>query len=171
MISAGISAVGSIAQGIMGASQASRAKKAIENYKRQDLTNVADGLSISTAGADLKAKEVARTAATTVSALQQSGVRGVVGGLGKVVASVDKGLADSAADLDKQVKEKEIFKAKEELRIQQMTEAREQADLAGLGQQQAVGQQNLMGGISGLASSIGQFAGTPKGTPDPSEKA
>ena len=109
MISAGISAVGSIAQGIMGASQASKAKKAIENYKRQDLVNTAEGISISTAGADLKAKEVARTAATTVDALQKGGVRGVVGGVGKVIAGVDKSLATATADLDRQEKDKQIL--------------------------------------------------------------
>lgn len=161
MISAGLSAAGSIAQGIMGASQMSKAKKALANYKRQELTNTAQGLSISTAGAELKAEEVARTASTSISALQQGGVRGVVGGVGKVVASVDNSLAKSAADLDRQEKEKQKMIAQEEVRIQKMTEKREEADLAGLGQQMAVGQQNLMGGISGLASSVGQFAKLP----------
>ena len=158
-ISAGIGVAGSIAQGIMGASQASKAKKAIANYKRQKLTNTAEGISISTKGAEMVAKEVARTAATTVSALQTGGVRGVVGGAGKVVASVDKSLQQVTADLDRQEKEKQKMIAQEEVRIQQMTEEREKADLAGLGQQLAVGQQNLMGGIAGLGKSIGQFAG------------
>lgn len=163
MISAGISAVGSIAQGIMGASQAAKARKAIENYKRQDLTNLAKGISISTKGAEMAAEELARTSATAIGALQQSGVRGVIGGIGKVTESVATQAEKITADLDRQEKEKQKLIAQEEAKIREMQERREEADLAGLGQQLAVGQQNLMGGISGLASSVGQFAGAGKG--------
>ncbi|GAF86431.1 unnamed protein product, partial [marine sediment metagenome] len=86
----------------------------------------------------------------------------VVGGVGKVIKSVDEGLNVAAADLDRQQKEKQKLIAQEESKIRDMRERREEADLAGLGQQMATGQQNLMGGIAGLASSVGQFAGTPK---------
>ena len=170
-ISAGIGAVGSIAQGIMGASQASKAKKAIENYKRQDLVNVAKGISISTKGAEIKTKEVARTAATTVSALQQGGVRGVVGGAGKVIEATQKSLQEVTADLDRQEKEKQKLIAADEAKIRDMQERREEADLAGLGQQLAVGQQNLMGGIAGLGKSMGQFAGNLGGIGEATEGA
>lgn len=157
--SAAVGAAGSIAQGIMGAVQASKAKKALEAYDRQELVNVMEGITISTKGADLAREELARISASSVEALQSGGVRGVVGGIGQVQKSVTLQAREIGADLDKQQKEKEILIAKDNLRIQQMTERREEADLAGLGQQLAVGQQNLMGGIAGLGSSLGQFAG------------
>lgn len=172
MISAGISAVGSIAQGIMGASQMRKAQKAIESYKRQDFVNVAKGISISTKGAEMASEVMSTMNATSVDALQAGGVRGVVGGIQKIQTANINQTNKIVADLDKQVKEKEKMVAQDEVRIQGLTEEREKADLAGLGQQQAVGQQNLMGGIAGLAGSMGQFAGAGAGgTPDPSQKA
>jgi len=157
--SAGLGAVGSIAQGIMGAGQASKAKKAIEGYRRQDLTNVAEGLSISTKGADLAREEMARISASSVEALKSGGVRGVVGGIRQVQDSVSQQSREIAADLDSQEKERQRLIAQDEARIREMQEKREQDDLAGLGQQLAVGQQNLFGGIAGLGKAAGNMAG------------
>lgn len=159
--SAAIGAAGSIAQGIMGAVQSSKAKKALDAYQRQELVNVMEGITISTKGADLAREELARISASSVEALQSGGVRGVVGGIGKVQQSVIKQSREIGADLDRQQKEKEKLIAQDNLRIQQMTERREEADLAGIGQQMAVGQQNLMGGIAGIGKSLGQFAKAP----------
>lgn len=159
-IGAGIAIAGSVAQGIMGASQASKAKKAIEGYRRQELTNVAEGISISTKGAELAAEEMARIASTSVQALQQSGVRGVVGGIGQVQKSVMLQAEQIGADLDKQEKERQKLIAQEEARIRDMQERREEADLAGLGQQLAVGQQNLFGGIQGLSTALAGMKGS-----------
>lgn len=157
--SAAVAGVGSIAQGIMGASQAARARKAINNYKRQELVNTAEGISISTKAADLAREELSRSLATSVQALQGGGVRGVVGGVGKLNEAIITQSRQIGADLDRQVIEREKAIAQDEARIRQMQEAREQADLAGLGQQLAVGQQNMFGGIAGFGKAVGNMAG------------
>lgn len=156
---AAIGAVGGIAKTIMGAGQARRARKAIDAYDRQELTNVYGGLSVSTMGADLQREELARATATGVQALQQGGVRGLVGGLGKLQAGNIQQSRQIGADLDVQQKEIDKLRAGDERRIQQMTERREEADLAGLGQQLAVGQQNLYSGVGDIAQSASAFGG------------
>ena len=143
----------------MGASQARKARKAIEQYQRQEITNAYEGLSVSTMGADLQREEMARATATGVQALQAGGVRGLVGGLGQVQAGVTAQSRQIGADLDIQQKEIDQLRAGDEKRIQQMTERREEADLAGLGQQLAVGQQNLYGGIGDIAQSASAAGG------------
>lgn len=156
---AAIGAVGGIAKSIMGAKQARQARKAIDAYDRQELTNVYGELSVSTMGADLQREELARATATGVQALQQGGVRGLVGGLGRLQAGNIQQSRQIGADLDIQQKEIDQLRAGDEGRIQQMTERREEADLAGLGQQLMVGQQNLMSGIGDIAQSASAFGG------------
>jgi hypothetical protein len=156
---AGVAAVGGIVKGVMGAKQASKARKAIDSYQRQDLTNIYEDLSVSTKGAELQREELARATATSIGALQQGGIRGVLGGIGKVQEQNIAASRQIGADLDIQQKEIERLQAGDEARIQQITEQREQADLAGLGQQLSVGQQNLMGGIGDIAGAASAFAG------------
>jgi hypothetical protein len=170
MFGAVVSAAGGIAKGVLGAVQAAKAKKAIANYKRQDLANAYEKMSVSTLGADLAREELARVSASSVDALQQSGVRGVVGGIGKVVEANSKQSRAIGVDLDKQDQAIQKLEADDDVRIRTLQEEREKADLAGLGQQLAVGQQNLFSGISdvaqsgsSIASSAKQNAGTGKG--------
>ena len=153
--SAAVGAAGSIAQGIMGASQARKARKAIENYDRQDITNLREGLSVSTKGADLATDQLARTNATTVSALKAGGVRALMGGLPKVQKATIKQAAQIGADLDAQIQDVQMQEIKGAEDARAMIERREEADLAGLGQQMATGQQNLYGAIGGFGESMG----------------
>lgn len=157
-----IGGVGGVAKTILGASQASKARKAIENYKRQELTNAYEGLSVSTLGADLQREELARAAATSIGALQKSGVRGLVGGIGAVQQGVIQQSRQIGSDLDIQQKRIDELQAGDETRIQQMQERREEADLAGLGQQQNVGQQNLFSGIGDIAQGVSSFSNIQK---------
>jgi len=155
--SAGIGAVGGIAQTIIGAGQARKARKAIENYDRQDITNLSEGLKVSTKGADLATQELARANATTVSALKAGGVRALMGGIPQIQASTVNQMAKIGADLDEQViniQQQEIAGAE---KARQMIERREEADLAGLGQQMSTGQQTMASGLSGFAGSMGQM--------------
>ena len=81
-IALGVSAAASTAQAVSGAARASKAKKALENFQRQELKNVTEGMRVSTLGAELQTQEAQRRFATGVEALRSGGVRGVVGGLG-----------------------------------------------------------------------------------------
>lgn len=152
-IGAAVGMAGGIAKSIMGANQASKAKKAIENYDRQELVNTMEAITVSTRGSDLAREELARTSASSIDALQSGGVRGVVGGIGKVQQSVSKQSQEIGAKLDQKLDEKSLAVAKDNVRIQGLQEEREKADLAGLGQQMMVGQQNLFSGISDVAQS------------------
>jgi len=156
---AGVSAIGSVVQGIMGAKQASQARKAIDEYQRQELTNVYSGLSVSTLGADLQREELARATATGMGTLQQAGARALVGGIGGLQQGNVAQSRQIAADLDAQQKYIDQLRAQDNTRIQGLTEQREQQDLAGLGQMYNVGQQNLYGAIGGFGSSIANFSG------------
>lgn len=156
-IGAGLSILGGITKGILGASQASKARKAIDDYKRQELTNAYDQLSVSTLGADLQREELARASASSIQALQQSGIRGLVGGIGKVQQNNIQQSRQIGADLDMQQRQIEQLVATDDARIRAMQETREQEDLAGLGQQQNVGQQNMFSGIGDVAQGVSAY--------------
>ncbi len=151
-----VGGVGAIAKGITGAKQASDARKAIENYQRQELTNAYDSLSVSTLGADFQREEMARATATGVQALQTAGARALIGGIGRLQQGVNTQSRQIASDLDRQQMQIDRLRAQDETRIRQMQERREEADLAGLGQQLAVGQQNMFSGIGDISQ--GMFA-------------
>tara|TARA_R110002167_G_scaffold331706_1_gene538401 strand:+ start:46899 stop:47498 length:600 start_codon:yes stop_codon:yes gene_type:complete len=146
----GLGAAGGIAKMIIGAGQARRARKAIDAYQRQELHTVTEGLQISSLGADLQREELARGQATSVAALQTGGVRGLVGGIGKLQEQQVAQSRQIGADLDKQKLSIQQAQAQDAARIQQMQETREQQDLAGLGQQLNTGQQNAFGGLGDI---------------------
>ena len=80
---AGVGLLGSGYQAIKGAKDARDAKNALDNYKRQEFNNIAEGLQVSTLGADLQREEQTRLASSQTSCFTKYGVRGVIGGLGK----------------------------------------------------------------------------------------
>lgn len=146
----GITAAASIGQMVSGAVKTSRAKKALQNYQRQELKTVTDDLRVSTLGAELQAREASRRFSTSVDALQASGVRGVVGGLSRVEAGQQRVNQSIAADLDRQQAQIEKMRAMDRQRIQGMVEQRESQDIAGLGSQMGAGQQQVQAGMGGL---------------------
>ena len=165
---AGIAAIGGIVKSVKGAKQESKAKKAIDSYVRQDLTdaNAFKDTRVSTLGAELQREELARATATSVQALQQGGARTLGMGIGAVQEANVNQSREIGADLDRQFQQIEMAKATDNQRIRDMQEQRENADLAGLGQQMAVGQQNFMSGIGDIAAAGGVAArsGAPSAT-------
>lgn len=154
---AAVVVVGGVAQMIIAAKQAKKAREAEERYNRQELTNVYSGLSVSTAGSDLQREELARATATGVEALQKAGSREVVAGMGRLQAGNIQQSRQIGADLDRQQKEIDRLRARDEARIQRGIERREEADLAGIGREGQVAQQNLMGGIKTVGQGIAGF--------------
>jgi len=149
----GIGLLGSTFQAVKGIKDANDAKSALENYERQELTNVTEGLQVSTLGSDLQREESARLAATQVGALQGVGARGVVGGLGRVEAGNQQLNRQIGADLDAQQKQLDQLYAQEQANIRGMQEQREQQDISGLSSQYNAGNQMMWQGISGVAQS------------------
>jgi hypothetical protein len=151
-----IAATGALASGIQaisGAKQRRDAKNALENYQRQELENVAEGLQVSTLGADLQREEQARLASSQVGALQGAGARGLLGGLGRVEAGNQMMNREIAANLDAQQKQIDQMYAQDQANIRGMQEQREVSDIAGLSSQYNAGNAMLWQGIGGIAQS------------------
>jgi hypothetical protein len=150
---AGVGALASGIQAISGAKQKRDAQQELENYQRQELTNVAEGLQVSTLGADLQREEQARLASTQVDALQGAGVRGLIGGIGRVEAGSQMVNRQIGADLDAQQKQIDQMYAQDEANIRGMQEQREIADIAGLSSQYNAGNAMMWQGIGGITQS------------------
>ena len=150
---AGVGLLGSGYQAIKGAKDARDAKNALDNYQRQEFNNVAEGMQVSTLGADLQREEQARLASTQVGALQGAGVRGVLGGLGRVEAGNQMLNRQIGAELDMQQKQIDQLYAQDEANIRNMQEQREMQDISGLSSQYNAGNQQMWQGIGGVAQS------------------
>ena len=141
---------------IQGAKQARDAKNALENYDRQELSNIAEGMQVSTLGSDIQKEEQARLASSQIDALQGAGTRGIIGGLGRVEAGNQAVNRQIGADLDMQQQEINQIRAQDEARIRDMQENREQADINALSSQYNTGQQNMMSGMGNAIAGTGQ---------------
>ena len=150
-IALGVSAAASTAQAVSGAARASKAKKALENFQRQELKNVTEGMRVSTLGAELQTQEAQRRFATGVEALRSGGVRGVVGGLGTMEQQQQQMQRQISADLDQQQQQIEQLAAQDEANIRAMQEQRDSSQIAGLGSEIAAGRQAVNAGLTGLA--------------------
>lgn len=162
-IALGVSAAASAATAISGASRARKAKKALENYKRQDLKNEASGLRVSTLGAEMKTLAAQRQASGTIQALRGGGVRGLVGGAANLGAGQQQVQQQISADLDRQQTNIQQIQLQEQQNIRGMQERRESQDIQGLGAEMAAGRAQTMQGITGLA---GAAAGAAQAIPD-----
>ena len=159
-IALGISAAASAGQAIAGEVKRSKAKKALQNFRRQELKNVTEGMRVSTLGAQLNTREAQRRVATSVDALRSGGVRGVVGGLGAQEQLMQNQQASIAAELDRQQVMIERMRAQDEANIRSMTEFRESGDIAGLGEEMAYGRQQAQQGLQGLANTAASAFGS-----------
>lgn len=130
------------AQFFEGRKEARAARKAIDAFQPQELTNPYEDLQVSTLGAELQAEEAARFGASGVQALQQGGSRALIGGLGRLQSGINRQTQQIAAGLDQQQKQIDFARAGQDVQNQAIREQREQAQLAGLGQQLSVAQQN-----------------------------
>lgn len=148
---AALTAGGGAANMIKGAKRAKNAQKALDNFKRQELKNVTEGMRVSTLGAELQTQEAQRRFATSVDALKSGGVRGLVGGLGRQEQLQQVQQQQIAADLDRQQINIDQMAAQDEARIQGMQERRESAAIAGLGSEIAAGKAQQAQGFSSIA--------------------
>ena len=151
-IGAGISALGGLTKSIMGAKRAADARRALEQYQRQDLKNITEGMRVSTLGAELQTQEAQRRFATSVEALRSGGIRGVVGGLGQQEQNQQILQQQISADLDKQQQQIEMVRAEDEARIRAIQEQRQANEIAGLGTEMAMGREQMASGIGDIAS-------------------
>lgn len=148
-----IGGVASAAQAIKGAQQAKEAEEALNNLPVPQLVNPYENLTVSRLGADLQTQEAQRTAASNIEALQGAGVRGLVGGVGRVQSLEQQQMQQVAADLDAQQKQIDMAKAQGVSQIQGMEEQRFKENRAALSSQYSQGNQQMWTGIGGVAQS------------------
>jgi hypothetical protein len=158
-VSGGLGLVGGISNMISGAKQANEAERALENYERQKLTNIADGLQVSTLGSDLQREEQARLASGQIGALREGGTRSLIGGLGKVEAGNQRVMQQTAADLDMQQRQIDQMQAEDQARIRSMQENREIGDISALSSQVNTGNQMQANGFSQIAQGTSMLGG------------
>lgn len=171
-IALGVSAAAGAATAISGAARAKRAKKALQNFKRQELSQT-EGLRVSTLGAELQTEAALQRQATSVDALQAGGVRGLVGGLGRVEAAQGQQQRQISADLDRQQMQIERMQFQEAQSLRQMQESRENFQIGALMSEQQAGQQAVTAGLTqiggaamtGLTSMASMQAKDPKVRP------
>lgn len=141
-------------QAFQGAQNAKKANRAINNYQRQDLdkSNAYQNMQISTIGSDVMNEQNQINSANAIEAMRAGGSRGI-GMLPSVAAQNNRANQDTGAYLDDQVTKRNYAIAGDKINIRGMKEDRENADLAGLGQQLQTGRQDMWSGIRGVGSS------------------
>ena len=157
-ISGGLGLGMGLAQSIAGAKEKREAQRALENYQRQQLQNVYDNTAVSTLGADRQIENQARLASGQIAALQGAGVRGILGGMGKVEAGNQNVNQQIAADLDQQQKQIDFARAGDQANIRSMQENRENQDINALSSQYMAGKQDQNTGIGNMVLGAGMFA-------------
>ncbi len=139
---------------IQGGKQASDAEDALNKYERQSLKNVTEGLQVSTLGSKLRREEAIRQASGQISALEGMGLRGFLGGFGKVGKETQQVMDETGADLDAQQKQIDQMRAQDEANIRNMQENREIGDISALSSQYNAGKQGQKEGMSQVVQSI-----------------
>jgi hypothetical protein len=120
----------------------------LDNYQRQDLENIYKNMQISTIGTDIMREESSRNMATAMNTIGNAGTRAIIGATGKAVAEQNNVARTIQKELDDQVIKRNYAIAGDDGRIQQMKEARENADLAGLGNAIDVARQDTNTGMN-----------------------
>jgi len=157
-VSAGAGALGAVTGAVSMITEAKNKKKIareIANQKEVPLTNIADGMQVSTMGSDLQKQENARLAASQTSALQDGGTRALIGGIGSVTAGTQDANARIAANLDDQQNNINNVRAQDEQRIQQTKDQRQANKLAALSSQYNAASQNQAQGMATIVQSAG----------------
>lgn len=160
-IAAGTAAY-SISQSVKAAKEKKAAARAIAEQKAPELTNAGESLQVSTLGSDLQREEQDRLAANQVQAAQEAGTRGIIGSVGKIAAGNQNVMAQTAADLDRQQKEIDYFRAQDNQNIRANKEQRFRDKLSALSSQYNAANQNqsqsIGNAISAIGSGIGQYS-------------
>ena len=171
-VAVGIGGAGALMGGIQafsGAKQKKKIAQEIANQKEVPLTNIADGMTVSTRGADLKKEGAMRLAATQTAALAEGGSRNLIAGIGSVDNNLKNTDAEIATNLDEQQNNITNVRAQDEGRIQSAKEQRQQAKLAALSGQYAAAQDTQAQGMGNMMQGVGMAAkygkkDTPKDT-------
>jgi hypothetical protein len=136
-----------------GAKAQRQGQKALQDYNRQDLTdnNPYEAIPISTVGSDIMREETQRTSANAVDAIRNMGPRGAAL-LPGVIGANNNANREARNYLDDQVTKRNYAIAGDNATTRGMMEDRENADLAGIGNQIQVGRQDMWSGFRGMGN-------------------
>jgi len=140
-------------QAYQGHENVQNGQDGLANYKRQDLakSNPYKNLAISTIGSDVMREDNQINSANATEAMRDGGSRGVAM-LPLIAAQNNRVNQETRAYLDNQVIKRDYAIAGDQTAIRDMQENRENADLAGIGQQIQTGRQDMWSGIRGVGS-------------------
>jgi len=155
----GAALAGSGLQIAQGLKQTKEGEAALNDFERQELQNIFEDMPISLLGSNIRREDTSQMNANLTDAARNSGIRGVFGALPRIQAMGNQAARQNQLDVDNQVMKRNYAIAGDEGRIQGMQENRDNQDLAGIGQQIAVGQQNTMSGIGSAFNSLGFISG------------
>lgn len=154
LVGAGVGILAGGAQAVSGAVRAKRAKRDLENYERQEVTDLADNLRVSTLGAEQQQEGLAQSESTAVEALQASGARGVIGGVSGVQKNRAQAEQGIAAGLDQQMANIEQVKYQDKVRQFETTESRQNQDIAGMAAEMQAGRAAVQNGLGTMAGAV-----------------
>jgi hypothetical protein len=157
-VSAGAGALGAVTGAVSMITEASNKKKIareIAKQKETPLTNIADGMQVSTLGSDLQKQENASLASSQIGALQDGGTRALIGGIRSVTDGTQDANARIAEGLDEQVANISNVRAQDEQRIQMTKDQRQANKLAALSSQYNAASQNQAQGMATIVQSAG----------------
>jgi len=151
-------ALGAVTGAINMISESKNKKKIareIANQKEVPLTNIADGMQVSTMGSDLQKEENARLASSQIEALKDGGTRALIGGLGNVTTASQEMNARIAAGLDEQNNQIQQVGAQDRANIRSLKEQRQANKLAALSSQYNAASQNQAQGMANIVQGAG----------------
>ena len=150
LITTAVSAGTSIMQTSEANRQAKKTQEAIDNYKRQDIVNPNLGLQVSTLGADRQREDISRSISMMANQAAMGGSRAILGLAPNMIGQQMQQEQQITANLDQQEAQRQAAVAQGQGMVMQMMEQRENADLAGLGNQLNVARQESANGMNNL---------------------
>lgn len=150
-----------IAQTIKGKKQADKAKRKAEEFQYPELRNTIKGIATPQLAYNQREQQIERTAADAYSTLALAGSRGMQMA-GGVMDSTTAAKQQNVAQYEQSLFDMALQQAKENMTIRAMQEERARIEMQGISSQinagnqtMTSGLQNAIGGLSGLAGSIG----------------
>jgi len=151
MAAATIAAIASIGlgayQAYKGNQMTKSGQKNYNDYNRVDLTNAYKNTPVSSVATDMANEQNQIVSADMIEAFRNAGMRGV-GMIPNVGIKTNKENQQTMAYLDNKIERRDYAIANDDVRIQQMKDAQDQANLAGIGNQIQTGRQDMYSGIN-----------------------
>jgi len=105
----------------------------LDAYQRQEIKNVYENMPISMIGTNIMREDASRNMATSMNTIANAGTRAIIGATPQLIAEQNNVNRSIQQNLDDQVMKRNYAIAKDQTRVQQMQEQREDNDLAGIG--------------------------------------